>query len=52
MPGGLLVLVYALTWLVEFISLLVFWGLPGPALVGFSLMGGMLVWAGIITQKG
>jgi putative membrane protein len=50
LPGGLLVVVYGLTWLVEFISLLLFWGLPGPALTGFCLMGGMLLWAGIVTR--
>jgi putative membrane protein len=50
LPGGLLVLVYALTWLVGFISLLVFWELLGPAMVGFFLMGGMLLWAVIVTQ--
>ena len=46
-PGGLLVWVYVLTWLVEFILLLLFGGLPGPALVGFCLMGAMLLWAAI-----
>jgi len=50
LPGGSLVLVYALTWLVEFISLLIFWGLPVPALVEFFLMGGMLLWAAVITR--
>lgn len=50
LPGGLLVLVYALTWLVEFICQLLFWGLPGSALVGFVLMGGMLLWAAIVTR--
>jgi uncharacterized membrane protein len=50
LPGGLLVLVYALTWLVDFITLLIFWGLPVPALVGFFLMGAMLLWAGFITR--
>lgn len=50
LPGGLLVLVYVLTWLVEFISLLIFWGLPVPALIGFFLMGGMLLWAAISSR--
>jgi uncharacterized membrane protein len=50
LPGGLLVLVYILTWLAEFISLLVFWGLPVPALIGFCLMGGMLLWAMIVNR--
>jgi uncharacterized membrane protein len=50
LPGGLLVVVYGLAWLIEFISLLIFWGLPVPALIGFFLMGGMLLCAGVITQ--
>jgi len=50
LPGGLLVVVYGLTWLVEFISLLVFWGLPVPALFGFILMGGLLLVAGVVTR--
>jgi hypothetical protein len=28
----------------ETIGQLLFWGLPGPALVGFAGMGGMLLW--------
>jgi uncharacterized membrane protein len=50
LPGGLLVMVYMLTWLLEFISLLIFWGLPVPALVGFFLMGGTVIWAGMVTR--
>jgi putative membrane protein len=50
LPGGLLVLLYALTWVVEFICQLIIWGLVGPALVGFFLMGGMLLWAVINTR--
>jgi uncharacterized membrane protein len=50
LPGGSLVLVYGLTWLAEFIAVLIFWGSPVPAVVVFILMGGMLLWAGIITQ--
>jgi hypothetical protein len=41
--------VYGLTWLVEFLALLLFWGLPVPALAGFCLMGGALLWASIVT---
>jgi putative membrane protein len=44
-PQGPLILIYAVTWMLETIGLLVFWGLPGPALVGGAAMGGMLVWA-------
>ncbi|OGO28316.1 MAG: hypothetical protein A2136_02530 [Chloroflexi bacterium RBG_16_54_11] len=47
LPGGSLILIYALTWVVEFFSLLLVWGLSLPALVGFCLMGGMLLWAAL-----
>jgi uncharacterized membrane protein len=50
LPGGLLISVYSLTWLVEFISLFVFWDLPVPAMVGFVLMGGILLFAGIASR--
>lgn len=50
LPGGLLVLVYGLTWMVEFISLLIFGGLLLPAVIGFLLMGGMLLAAAMITR--
>lgn len=40
-----LVLVYAITWILEFIGQFFFWGLPGPALVGFLGMGAVLLWA-------
>jgi uncharacterized membrane protein len=49
LPGGLLVVVYGLTWLANFIMLLFFWRLPVPALIGFFLMGVMLLSAGVIT---
>ncbi|MBL8163564.1 MAG: carotenoid biosynthesis protein [Anaerolineae bacterium] len=34
-----LLAVYVITWLLESIGLLVFWGLPGPGIVGFGAMG-------------
>lgn len=40
-----LLLVYAITWALESIGLFFFWGLPGPAIVGFWGMGFMLLWA-------
>ncbi|MBN1640502.1 MAG: carotenoid biosynthesis protein [Anaerolineae bacterium] len=43
LPQGL-VLVYALTWLLETVGLGIFWRQPGPALCGFAGMGGMLLW--------
>ncbi|MBN1934918.1 MAG: carotenoid biosynthesis protein [Anaerolineae bacterium] len=48
-PGNLpttsLVLIYALTWILETIGLGMFWKQPYPALIGFVSMGGMLAWA-------
>jgi uncharacterized membrane protein len=49
-PGGVLVLVYGLTWLVDFITLFVFWNLPGPAFAGLGMMGLMLVGAAIVNR--
>ena len=34
--------IYAITWFLETFGLLLFWGLPGPALVGGVVMGGIL----------
>jgi putative membrane protein len=45
LPVQPLVLVYALTWALETFGQLVFWRLPGPALVGCAGMGTFLVWA-------
>ncbi|MFN8379346.1 MAG: carotenoid biosynthesis protein [Anaerolineae bacterium] len=45
LPLSPLLQVYALTLTLEFIGLLVFWGMPGPALVGAAGMGVMLLWA-------
>jgi putative membrane protein len=44
LPSGSLVLIYTLTWLVEFICQLLL-GLPGSAMVGFLLMGIMVLCA-------
>ena len=49
LPGGSLLLVYTFTWLAQFITLLIFGGLLVPALLGFALMGGLLLWAGLFT---
>ena len=38
-PDARLVWVYTLTWALETIALIGFWGLPGPGLVGFLAMG-------------
>ena len=50
LPTRPLVIIYVITWLLETGGLAVFWGLPGPALVGFVAMGGMLLWAGRRTR--
>jgi putative membrane protein len=44
-PVGPLLIVYLVTWILETIGQLFFWGLPGPALFGFVGMGLMTVWA-------
>jgi len=50
-PGGALILVYSLTWIIGFLLLVLFWALPVPALVGFCLMGGALLCTGIASGK-
>ncbi len=50
LPGGPFVLMYALAWLVPFITLMVYSGLVLPALVGFVVMGGVLVGAAVNSQ--
>ena len=52
LPSGTLVLVYGLTWLAEFAIMLLIGGLTGPAMVGFLIMGGMLLWAGYCYGRG
>lgn len=42
-PVAPLLLIYATTWLLESVGLAFFFGLPGPALVGFVVMGGLAV---------
>lgn len=39
LPARPLAVIYTLTWLLQAIGLGVFWGQPGPALVGFLAMG-------------
>ncbi len=39
LPERPLLLLYGLTWLLESVGLVLFWGLPGPALCGFVGMG-------------
>ncbi len=45
LPHGPLVLIYGITWILQAIGLGIFWGLVGPALVGFGAMGFFLALA-------
>jgi uncharacterized membrane protein len=45
LPGGPLLLMYALSWLVLFIALQIFGGFLWPSLIGFAIMGGVLIGA-------
>jgi putative membrane protein len=45
LPARPLIAIYAVSWALELIGLLVFWGLPGPALVGGVGMGVALLTA-------
>jgi hypothetical protein len=38
-------LIYTLTWVFQAIGLGLFWGQPGPALLGFLSMGILVIWA-------
>ncbi len=42
LPARPLMLIYAITWLLESIGLIFFWELPGPGIVGFIGMGSLL----------
>ncbi|MBN1994100.1 MAG: carotenoid biosynthesis protein [Anaerolineae bacterium] len=50
LPVYPLLLIYTITWLLETIGLIFFWGLPGPAVVGFVGMGS-LVWLAWSKQR-
>lgn len=43
LPVGPLLLVYGIVWALQSIGQAVFWGQPGPALVGSVAMGGLLL---------
>jgi putative membrane protein len=51
LPVKPLLLIYAITWLMQSIGLAFFWGLPGPAVFGFLGMGGMLLWTFLRRDK-
>jgi uncharacterized membrane protein len=44
LPVAPLLLIYTITWLLETGGQALFWGLPGPALVGGIFMGGLTIW--------
>lgn len=46
-----LLTVYGVVWFLQSIGLAVFWGQPGPALVGFLAMGALLLWAGLSYHR-
>ena len=45
LPRARLLIIYTLTWAFQAVGLGLFWGQPGPALVGFLSMGVLVVWA-------
>ena len=45
LPRQPLFVIYVLTWIFQAIGLGIFWGQPGPALVGFLGMGSLAAWA-------
>lgn len=51
LPRLRLIVIYALTWVLQAIGLGIFWGQPGPALVGFLVMGGFITLA-VRTETG
>ncbi len=51
-PTHPLLLIYTITWALMTIGLFVFWGLPGPALVGSIAMGSLAVLAWRAERRG
>lgn len=45
LPLRPLLIIYGVTWVFQFMGQILFWNLPGPALVGFTAMGAMIVLA-------
>ncbi|MCL4247000.1 MAG: carotenoid biosynthesis protein [Anaerolineae bacterium] len=52
LPLAPLLAIYAITWALQFIGQLFFWGLPGPALVGSLVMGTVFALALLRLRKG
>jgi hypothetical protein len=36
-------MIYTLTWILQVVGLGIFWGQPGPALIGFVAMGAWVI---------
>ena len=51
LPTRPLFVIYALTWLIETMGLILFWGMYGPAAAGFIGMGLFVAAAGPLTLK-
>lgn len=45
LPRPPLLIIYTLTWAFQAVGLGIFWGQPGPALIGFLAMGVFVVWS-------
>jgi uncharacterized membrane protein len=50
-PERPLLVVYTLTWILETVGLIAFWGLPGPAVCGYVAMGVLVALAWHSYQK-
>jgi lycopene beta-cyclase len=52
-PARPLLIIYSITWALESIGLIVFFGLPGPGLVGFFVMGMFVVlaWRQVMRRR-
>lgn len=50
LPAGRLTTIYVITWIMQGIGLGVFWGQPGPALVGFLGMG-VFIFTMVVTRS-
>jgi len=48
---GPLIFVYVATWLLQSVGQALFWQMPGPALVGFFLMGIFAIWAMVQREQ-
>ncbi len=49
--NGPLIFVYIATWLLQSVGQALFWQMPGPALVGFLVMGIFVVWAVVQREE-